>query len=515
MKRLLSAGPVIILALVLLLGVGSSKPAYAATTITVNTTSDEAVTDGTCSLREAINNANANSDTTGGDCAAGSLGADTIDLSSLSGTITLVPLYLAGLGDLPNITDDLTINGPGANTLTINADGNDRVFFNFANTTVAGVTATGASAPCGDTFGGGIVNWGNGSLKVQNSAVSGNSNCFHGGGIVTTIFGLSAPVTIVDSTISNNSGGGIFNGCCVHLDLTNSTIAGNSDNLGGGILNNGTLTVVNSTISGNSAPVIAGECCTAGGIFNNGVATFQNTIVAANAGNENCFSDGELTDAGYNLSDNGASCGFDSANNSFPSTDPMLDPAGLQNNGGPTQTIALEPGSPAIDAIPPGINGCGTTIMTDQRGISRPQGAGCDIGAFELAPTLADLSIAKSGAPNPVVSGNRLTYTLNVTNNGPGDATRVTVTDPLPSNVHFNSVASTQGSCTRSATGPKGGTIRCGLGKLGNGDSASITVVVTTTTPGTLTNTATVSGSESDPNTLNNTATATTTVIGT
>jgi hypothetical protein len=57
----------------------------------------------------------------------------------------------------------------------------------------------------------------------------------------------------------------------------------------------------------------------------------------------------------------------------------------LANNGGPTQTYALLPGSPAIDQIPPGINGCGTSVSTDQRGVSRPQGSGCDIGAYELS----------------------------------------------------------------------------------------------------------------------------------
>jgi uncharacterized repeat protein (TIGR01451 family) len=114
------------------------------------------------------------------------------------------------------------------------------------------------------------------------------------------------------------------------------------------------------------------------------------------------------------------------------------------------------------------------------------------------------------------VSGDRLTYTLTVTNNGPQAATGVTVTDPLPSNVHFNSVASTQGSCTRSATKrPKDGTVTCNLGNLANGASATITIVVTTTTPGALTNTATVVGNEPDPDPANNTATATTTVIGT
>jgi uncharacterized repeat protein (TIGR01451 family) len=133
-----------------------------------------------------------------------------------------------------------------------------------------------------------------------------------------------------------------------------------------------------------------------------------------------------------------------------------------------------------------------------------------------IAPT-ADLSITKSGAPNPVVSGDRLTYTLTVANNGPQDATGVTATDPLADSVHFNSVSSTQGTCTRSMTKPKpkNGTVTCNLGNVANGASATITIVVTTTTPGTPTNTAIVSGNEMDPNPLNNSATATTTATGT
>src|SRR5204862_5563063 len=94
----------------------------------------------------------------------------------------------------------------------------------------------------------------------------------------------------------------------------------------------------------------------------------------------------------------------------------------------------------------------------------------------------------------------------------------VTASSPKTDNVNYNSVSSTQCSCTRSATTkpiPKGGTVTCSLGNLANGASASITIVVTTTTPGTLTDTATVVGNETDPNPLNNSATATTTVIGT
>jgi hypothetical protein len=56
----------------------------------------------------------------------------------------------------------------------------------------------------------------------------------------------------------------------------------------------------------------------------------------------------------------------------------------LADNGGPTQTIALQGDSPALDQIPNGVNSCGTEIQSDQRGISRPQGWACDIGAYEL-----------------------------------------------------------------------------------------------------------------------------------
>ncbi len=84
------------------------------------------------------------------------------------------------------------------------------------------------------------------------------------------------------------------------------------------------------------------------------------------------------TDQGYNLS-NDSSCHF-TASTSLQNTDPKLDPAGLQNNGGPTKTIALQPDSPAVDKIPVGSH----CPPTDQRGVPRPQGPKCDIGAFEM-----------------------------------------------------------------------------------------------------------------------------------
>jgi uncharacterized repeat protein (TIGR01451 family) len=115
------------------------------------------------------------------------------------------------------------------------------------------------------------------------------------------------------------------------------------------------------------------------------------------------------------------------------------------------------------------------------------------------------------------VSGGRLTYTITAHNNGGQDATGVTVSDVLPANVVFKSASASQGSCTRTIdTKPKtkNGTVECDLGNLANGRGATVTIVVTPTTKGTLSDTATISGDQTDPTPGNNSATATTLVLG-
>jgi hypothetical protein len=143
--------------------------------------------------------------------------------------------------------------------------------------------------------------------------------------------------------------------------------------LGGGIENGGTLTINNSTISGNNT----------GGILNNGkAATFQNSIVANNGLGGNCR--GTMTSNGYNLSGD-SSCKFDGTGD-LNNTNPKLGKLG--NYGGPTQTIPLLSGSPAIDAGNPSgcTDGQGHLLKTDQRGKPRPDKedtGGCDMGAYE------------------------------------------------------------------------------------------------------------------------------------
>lgn len=124
----------------------------------------------------------------------------------------------------------------------------------------------------------------------------------------------------------------------------------------------------------------------------------------------------------------------------------------------------------------------------------------------ETKPGTADLSITKMGAPNPVDVGSPLTYTLTVGNAGPLDDTNVTVSDTLPAGVTFVSDNPSQGSCSGTTA------ISCNLGTVKNLAQATVTIVVTPTAPGTVTNTATVTGDQPDPNQTNNTSTIMTTV---
>ncbi|HYX29181.1 MAG TPA: CSLREA domain-containing protein [Pyrinomonadaceae bacterium] len=228
----------------------------AATTIVVNSTSDVVnPSDGLCTLREAITAANTNtaSGAVAGECAAGSSSvADTIDLTGVTGTINLPAV-------LPDLNSDMTINGPGANQLTImrsTAAGtpNFRVFFiqSAVNVSLVGLTISGGS-PIGN--GGGLINLG--SLSLTNVTISGNSvtTASRGGGI----FSNGGALTLTNSTVSGNKvinggGGGGIEIIAGTATVTNSTISGNtSAGSGAGIENFGVLVLANSTVSGNTA----------------------------------------------------------------------------------------------------------------------------------------------------------------------------------------------------------------------------------------------------------------------
>ncbi len=320
------------------------------TTITVDTIEDESTDDGDCSLREAIEAADTNLAVD--KCKAGSAAEGDAIHFSLGKKATIV----VG-SELPLITDPagLTITGQKAK---ITVSGNDavRVFRVGSYPAHQGAALTLARLTVADGFahdrsGGAILLDAHSTLKVIKSTFSGNS--------------------------ADRPGGAIYNNYGT-VEVENSTFSDNSANNAGALFNWGTMTVTNSTISGNRA-----ESRWYGAISNAGQVTLRNTIVANNSpSGRNCQNLGTLTDGGYNI-DDGTTCGFSAANNSQPSTDPLLSPAGLRDNGGPTQTISILSASPARNAIPKATNGCATEIKTDQRGLERPQWAKCDIGAFE------------------------------------------------------------------------------------------------------------------------------------
>ena len=145
--------------------------------------------------------------------------------------------------------------------------------------------------------------------------------------------------------------------------------------------------------------------------------------------------------------------------------------------------------------------GSATTTTTDTNGANNSATQATAVA------TSADLSLTKTDSTDPIAVGNNLTYTLTVSNAGPSDATSVVLTDPLPAGITYVSATPSQGTCSQAA-----GTVTCPLGTIASGANATVSVVVTPTTDGTLTNTASVSSATTDPNGGNNGASETTDV---
>jgi hypothetical protein len=232
--------------------------------------------------------------------------------------------------------------------------------------------------------GGGIYNPGAGvNLTITNSSIQNNrAASSHGGGIYN-----NGNLTLTNTTVSNNSadyGGGIDNYPSGNLVLNNSTVSNNSAFYGGGIYNEGSFTINNTTISDNSAYY-------GGGIYNSiiGGNVLRNSILARNImtySSPDCY--GTVGSSGHNLIGTNSGCTFtattgDKVGTSVSPIDPRL--TILKSNGGLTLTHALITGSPAIDAGNPAAPGSGgnACLANDQRGVARPVGVRCDIGAYE------------------------------------------------------------------------------------------------------------------------------------
>jgi CSLREA domain-containing protein len=262
---------------------------------------------------------------------------------------------------------------------------------------------------------GGGVKTSDGLVEVKRSTISGNTAEDDGGGIRTS----DGDVAVVNSTISGNrakdDGGGIRTSDG-NVTVVNSTISSNTaqdpddldDGRGGGIRTSGGA--VTGIVEMMNATVVNNHAAQGGGGIYADTIKLKNTILfnnnfgdAAPFAQENCSSPVSATDGtnGRNISSDD-SCGLDTLSGDLENvTDPGLGP--LQDNGGLTKTHALLPGSPAIDRIPePDCEADLGTSPVDQRGVDRPQGAACDIGAFEK---LNQPPVANAGGPYGVHEG--------------------------------------------------------------------------------------------------------------
>lgn len=406
-------------AMILLAGVLSTT--VDAATFTVTSTGDS----GAGSLRQALASAN------------GSAGTDTIEFADgVVGTITLVTA-------LPQIVEAVTIDGPGADVLSVNGEdgvqgvsGDDGVrpfsiatgvqvtisgltiadglaldegspgsgggISNRGDLTLRDCTLTGNSAP--DNLGGAVDNAPGATLLVERCTISGNLADI-GGGISN-----DGTLTVIDSRIEGNTavsqGGGIDN--AGQATISRSLVVGNDSLFGGGIGTGipqgqsagGDLFVVNSTMSGNS---VSGEFAIGGGIDNfNGSVELLHATIARNQAPQGAgvSSDGDFAAKNSLVVENdGGDCEFiqgsfavsganlatDDSCPNFTAVSPgALALENLADNGGATATHAMADSSVAVNAALDctGLDGV-TPVATDQRGVERPQGAACEPGAFE------------------------------------------------------------------------------------------------------------------------------------
>jgi hypothetical protein len=384
-------------------------------------TCETASGDGVCPLRAAIMEANALA------------GADVVTVPAGTYAIDLFVPFLdpdtEADGDF-DVTDELDLVGAGAAVTDLYGRGD---LFDFtvsparlldvAAGTVARVSGLTIRSGLAFDAGGGIANAGDLTLSdcVVRDSTAGvtSSDAIDGGGIANLATGtLTVSRCTIEDNLATGDGGGIVNaGTAVVED---STISTNRAITGGGVANMATLTARNSTISGNIANSQFSAGSTLSGVgagmadhggsatlehvtvtsnfvvpadFNGvmgagaglgvflGVSTvgytLRDTIVSGNIGPE--LADGDCgtpapTSLGHNIDGDGT-CMLTGTGDQ-PATDPGLGP--LQDNGGPTATHAIAPGSPPHDA-----GDAGTCPPADQRGVPRPQDAGCDIGAYE------------------------------------------------------------------------------------------------------------------------------------
>jgi hypothetical protein len=347
-----------------------------ANTIHVNDTSDvDDDFDGKCTLRQAIRFANTDAAPIGGpgECDAAS-GNDTIDFS-VSGTIILGSI-------LPDIVTDMTIDGSGQN-ITINGDDMYRVFYvDSATLTLKVLTIING---LGDSGGGAILNFG--SVDISDTTFQGNFGTAEGGAIENW-----GPATIRSSTFNANGSsieGGAISCNAGYLNITNSTFQGNGSAFGGGIVGNCSTNLYNCTISGNFGGGVLTD-------ISDAISLYNTIIVNNNSGD--CLYDpagNGVTADSFNIDSD------DTCDNATTSANTNL--GALNDNGGLTKTMALLTGSSALDAGDDAVCLASPVDNLDQRGVTRPQSAHCDTGAFEAEQGFACAHSAGFWKKHPAV----------------------------------------------------------------------------------------------------------------
>ena len=314
-----------------------------------------------------------------------------------SGTLALTNVTVSG-NNAPN--GGGIINVAGANlsltnvTITNNGATSGAGLLNNGAVTGSSLIVSGNPAT---NQGGGILNANGGAMSLTNATVNANSTQAGSGSLPSAGAGImntgSATLILTGVTLNGNTanaggvGGGLYSVSST-ANLTNVTISGNSAAFGGGIYAPSSspassVVMKNVTIANNTAS------SQGGGLVGSPATTAKNVLLANNfegaVGGRNCagFGSSPVTSQGNNL-DSGSTCGLN-ASGDLSNANPQIGP--LANNGGPTQTHALLQNSPAINtggACPP--------PNTDQRGVARPQGSACDIGAFEFGGSPATVT---------------------------------------------------------------------------------------------------------------------------
>ena len=321
------------------------------------------------------------------------------------------------------ISKDVTLDGRAlATAVTLSGKDATRILqvTGNARAALAGMTFTRGRAP-GTEYGGALKVDTGASLTLTNSTLFSNT-AYYGGGLFT-----SGVVTVLNSTLYSNTAGWAGGGLSAQspgvLFVQNSTLSGNAGPYGGAIVNEATVIVLNSTLLNNTSNPGNG-----GGVRSAGSLSLRNTVIAGSGASVDCVKVGGVivTNTYSLIGDGSATCSAGALG--LLTGDPLLGP--LADNGGGTLTHAPVGLSPVLNAV-----WDASCPAFDQRGVARPYGARCDIGAVEGRP---EADVSKSVAPTgPITYHGVVTYTVLARNTGAMTDTAVSVSDTLPAKVIF------------------------------------------------------------------------------